>query len=96
MFIILVLLSQSCRKKKFKCDSEAVSFQSQILPLIGSKCNSCHTFNTYGSLKNLSDQGLLKARTIDDATMPPRGQQKLSNKDKQKIYCWIEQGAPNN
>jgi uncharacterized membrane protein len=94
-FLFALILFSSCRKKKWKCDEE-VSYKNDIKPFIDSRCNKCHKFDTYPAVRQLATSGKLKEVTITTDKMPPAGEKRLTRKERQKIYCWIEAGAPDN
>lgn len=90
------------------CDSLNVKYSTDIQPIIQTQCidPGCHSagggssgydISTYTFLKSFADQGRIRARVIDGATngwMPSTGPLSLS--DRQKIDCWLQDGAPNN
>ena len=94
LLFLIVLVIDSCRKKHFKCDEE-VSYKNDIQPLFDAHCNKCHSYDTYKEAQSLAN-GSLKDATINTRRMPPNGEQRLSLKERQKIYCWIEAGAMDN
>lgn len=86
------------------CDTTAMSYANDILPILQANCYSCHTeasnvsgnpFDTYAKLKNYVNAGRVVAR-INDPTnpMPPTGL--LPQCDRDKIEAWVNAGAPNN
>jgi mono/diheme cytochrome c family protein len=85
------------------CDS-AVSYASQIAPLVMNYCNGCHTpggtgtgdFSDYAGLKQKADDGSLKNRVVVVKDMPEAGSPTLTDAERKLIDCWIKQGAPNN
>lgn len=84
------------------CDS--MSYTADIAPLVDSYCNGCHyaggtgtgDFTTYTELKLSADAGTLKREVFDQKSMPPAASPGLTDAERKKIKCWIEQGAPNN
>ncbi|MBI3502970.1 MAG: hypothetical protein HY063_14360 [Bacteroidetes bacterium] len=95
LLVILLLIEISCRKTKWKCD-EDVSYANDIQPLFDAHCNKCHSWDSYAKAKQLADDGRLRAVTITERSMPPGGQKRLTLKERKKIYCWLEAGAPDN
>ena len=78
-----------------------VSFATDIQPLIKSNCATpgCHiannlfpTLETYTQIE--SSRGRIKARAVDQGTMPQSGP--LPQIEKDKIATWITEGARNN
>lgn len=107
-FLILgiIMMLFSCRRSlnNVDCSKINATYSNTILPLVKSKCVSCHftgnivgaplDYNLYSDLKAVADNGKLEDRTIGQADMPPK--KKLSLDDRKKIKCWIKNGAPNN
>ena len=86
------------------CDTLAMSYQNDILPLLQANCYGCHTesnnssgnpFDTYAKLKLYVNAGRVHDRINNAANpMPPTGL--LPDCDRAKINAWIGSGAPNN
>ena len=83
------------------CDS-IISFRIDIVPILNLNCIGCHStgdaqgdFQNYDGVKAKADNGILKYRvcSVKDMPVPPGS---ISDADRQKIKCWIEQGAQNN
>lgn len=96
--LMVMLLFVTCKKKNNKSEtytptcSGTRSFQSDVFPLIKSKCWRCHNnMADYNQVKSLSTQ--IKDNVISGA-MPK--DDKLTNDQKDIIVCWVEAGAPNN
>ena len=87
---------------EFPCDS--MSYSADIAPIMSTACNSCHTpggtgtgdFSMYPDLKTAADNGTLKRDVFTLKSMPPAGSPGISDEERSKIKCWVEQGAPNN
>jgi hypothetical protein len=90
------------------CDTANVTFSGSVMPLIGLKCQGCHSGATpnggvlltnYTQVKaTITDGSLLGS--IDHQTgfkpMPyPAGSAKLPYCDIRKIRIWVDRGAPN-
>lgn len=90
------------------CDSLNIKYSVHIQPIIQTACldPGCHSVGGGSSGYDLSSYALLKAK-VDDSTfvrrvlqgdvygwMPTSGALPLA--DRQKINCWIKDGAPNN
>jgi uncharacterized membrane protein len=93
-FAACCILYSSCTKKKWKCD-ETVSYKNDIQPLFDAHCIKCHSYDTYAEAKALANSNL-KDATINERRMPPAGEKRLTNNERKKIFCWIEQGALDN
>lgn len=88
------------------CDSLDVTYAGVIKPLITNRCaiSGCHVsgfsagdFTSYQGLKDVIDQGsTFRTRIIIDKDMPPAGATTLSDEERQKIDCWLNDGAQNN
>jgi hypothetical protein len=69
-------------------------------PAHGSGCHEAGSGNgdytTYTDLKAKADNGHLLNRVYTLRNMPASPSLALSDADLQRIYCWIQQGAPNN
>ena len=79
----------------------AVTYSSDIQPLIASRCASSNCHESGATFPDLSDYSKLTAnitrvevRAIDEKTMPSSGP--LSNADITKLQSWIDAGTPNN
>lgn len=84
------------------CDTTAVSYNQDILPIINSNCISCHTpggqqgsspFTSYDEIKNYSASMVERVNGVG-GIMPPTGT--IPSCDKLKIEAWVKAGAPNN
>lgn len=80
------------------------SYSSEVLPLINSKCISCHSntspsggidLSTYDKVKNQSALILQTIKHTGNSNMP-KGEPQLPKCDIQKFSKWIEIGMPNN
>ena len=67
------------------------SFKNDVLPILNSSCNSCHSFNTYQSASSIASS---IRSDVANGSMPQNSS--LSNAQKDAILCWIDNGAPNN
>lgn len=87
------------------CNTTAVSYNNDIVPIMNSRCVSCHSggfpsgglaLNTHalvsGNINNIIDR--IK-RNLDDALLMPQGA-KLDPCSIEKIEAWARQGALNN
>jgi hypothetical protein len=74
------------------CSGPAKSFSNDVLPVIQNSCYGCHpNFDSYSSIK--ANKSSIRS-AVADGMMPPEGS--LSDTQKNKIVCWIDNGAPNN
>ncbi|MBC7861788.1 MAG: hypothetical protein IAF38_02365 [Bacteroidia bacterium] len=96
----------SCKKKDYKnvdCSALPHTYSANIKPLINSNCAipGCHVtgfpqgdFTSYSGVKASVNGGTFADAVLYKKTMPQSGA--LSKDDRQKIKCWIDEGAPNN
>ena len=87
-----------------QCDTIAVSYADDIVPLLQANCNTdgCHKaggagngiFENYQAVKAKVDNGSMQARVIDQRTMPPAGT--LSDCQIAIIQVWLNDGAADN
>ena len=87
-----------------ECDSgTTVSYSGVVAPIIQSKCVICHNSSSglpdWSVLTNLQEHGSEIQRRItlpltDPDKMPRSGS--ITQEEREAIYCWIQQGAPNN
>ncbi|SEK50411.1 hypothetical protein SAMN04487910_0677 [Aquimarina amphilecti] len=79
------------------CDP-AISFTTNIKPIIDNNCIRCHGGNqapdlrTYENIRNNSER--IRTEVVVNRTMPLGGS--LSNDQIELVRCWIENGALNN
>ena len=117
-FVFLsILLLNSCNYDNekslygsFDCDTNVVSFEMDIYPIISSHCTTCHAgpspsaelaLETYEQIKssalNGSYSGMINRIEKQEGTplsMPPNYRLELCQI--QMIKAWVEQGALNN
>lgn len=87
------------------CDTVAVSFNTEVWPIINSKCTSCHSGSFPSGGLALTNHAQVAAglanvidrieRNPDDPLLMPQGA-KLDNCSIRKIKAWAAQGATNN
>ena len=84
------------------CDTTAMSFSTDIQPIIQANCVSCHTpggqeestpFNDYDGIVSYADQ-IVERVQGNGSIMPPTGH--LPVCDQRKIESWVKAGALNN
>ena len=90
-----------------ECDTTAVSYAADIVPVLQSNCYGCHSQATtfggvnvegYSRAKTLADNGRLLGSVSHAAgfsAMPKNGS-KLPDCEINKIRSWINAGSPNN
>ena len=84
------------------CDTaNAISYSSQIAPILSSACLGCH--NSAGSAHSLSAHSAVQVDALSGALYTdvstgamPQGGSKLSDCDIAKIKKWVDAGALNN
>jgi len=120
--LLAITLGTSCTKDKAKeplppidtvlpiaCDTSAVSFSQEILPLLKLNCtiSGCHSntnttipkWENYSTLKTYIDNGSVSYWVFDNALMPPAyapDSTVLSTCEINLLTAWINQGAQNN
>jgi hypothetical protein len=84
------------------CDTAAISYSRDILPIINANCISCHTpggqqestpFTNHTQIKDYSST-IVERVNGEGGIMPPSGA--ISSCDQLKIEAWVNAGAPNN
>lgn len=87
------------------CDTTAVSYRNDILPILDNNCYNCHDANTfsvsgyqmdsYALIQNYVSSGALVDRiSSSNSPMPPSG--KMDQCNINKIKAWVNAGAPDN
>ncbi len=72
--------------------TSAKSFSAQVLPLIQSRCASCHgQYSNYSQIKASAPS--IRASVFNGSM--PKGST-LTKEQKDIIVCWVDAGAPNN
>lgn len=79
---------------------DTISFANDVLPIIQSKCFSCHSgtspvIQDYATINNNASI-MLKAMRGDGAQLMPQGGPPLDTAFIQQFNCWIQQGKQNN
>lgn len=99
----LVAAFYACNKTK-KEDSAACKYAANIKPVVVAKCAlpGCHgagsavaDFTQYAELKKRADNGVLRRNVLELGIMPPTGHAPLTAQEKDKLKCWLDNGAPN-
>ena len=89
------------------CDTAAVSFAADVLPVFERHCTSCHAganatagvrLDSFREVRPWIDGGLLRCTVThvgSCATMPPGGQL-IPDCDVAAVTAWLDAGAPDN
>ncbi|OSZ78833.1 hypothetical protein CAP35_11455 [Chitinophagaceae bacterium IBVUCB1] len=105
---ILFLLLLACKKEKKPADTTptpcTASYATDIKPLMANKCatTGCHGYNglanlnDYSVLKERADNGNINKFVFELKMMPPTTAAQLTDAEKEKLQCWLKNGAPNN
>ena len=99
----LVAAFYACNKTKDE-DSGACKYSTGIKPVVAAKCAhaGCHgggssiaDLTQYAELKKRADNGVLRKNVLELGIMPPTGHEPLTSQEKDKLKCWLDNGAPN-
>jgi hypothetical protein len=109
LILSLFLFIVSCTNEKgpipvlkSTCDS-VIHYSATIVPILTANCtiHGCHNagatydYTTYAGIDLYAQPGgILWNRVVNLKNMPASGA--LSDSDRGKINCWIQQGAPDN
>jgi hypothetical protein len=108
-FLFLILSFSSCKTESvvYDCTAIAPTYTAEIKSIMDAECaySGCHDAATSASGINLSTYSTVAAESSRDRFMGsmehessydnmPEGEAKLSTANLQKIYCWIQNGAP--
>jgi len=108
VFAGITLLLNACSKSDGSsatnpCTGLTVSFSADVMPIINASCainSSCHAAGSVNSGGALTDHPKILAKRaeikfqVENGLMPKTGS--LSTVEKNKLICWINNGAPNN
>ena len=101
-----VLVFFACKKDEYKnldCGKINASFSHDIQPIIQASClgSGCHNagsghgdFTGYKGVKGKANNGSFEKRVLIKKDMPSGSSLSLS--DREKIKCWLSNGAPDN
>jgi hypothetical protein len=108
VFLIFSMAIFSCKpddknipKPNIDCNTIPFNFETEIKPIIDSKCGTsgCHAsgsangnYSTYSGIKEKVKSGAFYDRVIKEKDMPPSGP--LSKDELNKLECWIDAGYP--
>ena len=111
LLVMLSCFSFSCSNeneedllpKDDRCEDQTVTLSGDIIPIINQNCavSGCHVSGTGRVNFSLEENIIAKARQIRSFTessfMPPQASgKKLSDVEKELIFCWVERGALDN
>lgn len=107
---ITLVLFASCTSEKgevvesLPCDTALITYTNTIQAIITTNCTGapgCHQpgstegdITTYENLMIKVNSGKFKQKVIVEKSMPPTGP--LDLETRQKIQCWLNDGAPQN
>lgn len=81
------------------------TYSVDITSMVNSKCavSGCHVsgftfgnFTLYDELKKRVDNGKIQLLVFDNQLMPPATAQQLTEEERTKLKCWMDDGALNN
>jgi len=106
--ILLAVLLLACKKEEKPKDTTpapcTASYANDIKPLVANKCATpgCHghnglaNLNDYTTLKERADNGNINKFVFELKMMPPTTATQLTDAEKEKLQCWLKNGAQNN
>src|ERR1700759_3453139 len=98
------LIIYSCKKNEMTGTCSA-KYGSDIQPIVSAKCAlaSCHAagsslpdLTNFSVLKTYADNGRIETNIFDLKIMPPASAAPLSEDEKNKFKCWLDNGAQQN
>lgn len=104
----LCTVTLACRQEKVVPEPTAepcATYAADIVYIVNSKCAlpGCHVegstfgnFTLYSELKQRADNGRIQQFVFDLEIMPPASAEKLTDEEKEKLKCWLDDGAPDN
>src|SRR5439155_1224468 len=108
-FLALLFIFMSCTKdvglKPLPVpiqEPESCRYLDDVKPFVLAKCaiSGCHVsgfpfgdFSLYDGLKARADNGRIKTLVFEDGLMPPASAEKLTEKEKRQLKCWLDNGA---
>lgn len=99
----MVAAFYACNKTK-KEKTATCKYSTDINPVVAHTCAhaGCHSAGStvadltqYAELKKRADNGVLRKNVLELGIMPPTGHAPLTEQEKEKIKCWLDNGAPN-
>lgn len=74
------------------------TYTAEAKDIIDTQCGSCHTNGQSPNLTNYAEVQAqivrIKARAVDQKTMPPNGSGTLTDAQLEILECWIDDNAP--
>lgn len=108
----LAVSLSSCTKddiNTYDCTGITPTYTNDIKPILDAKCatSGCHSANSRAAGRDYSSYSAAKNAADDDAFLGsvqqlsgynkmPRGGSKLSDSQLQLMYCWVNNGFPEN
>ncbi|HET6993138.1 MAG TPA: cytochrome c [Bacteroidia bacterium] len=108
----VIILPYACKTQKkatLDCTTVEATYSKDIHPLVMANCMPCHKpgskhgdFTTYEGISAVVKSGDLEIHALKKMDMPPSdvpaGNKPgpLSEEDRKKIRCWLNNGALNN
>jgi hypothetical protein len=101
--LVVFLLLNSC--KKLGVAKATCNYNSDIKPIVSARCalSGCHgagstiaDFTDYAVLKACADSGWIRNFVFNLKIMPPASADSLNEQQKEKIKCWLDNGALQN
>ena len=111
LIVVIATICSSCFYNKeeelygiTECTTEIPSYSGEIENIIIYNCSTqegCHNDGGHHPLltnyEQINDKAIAMLKRIQNGTMPNKESGiSLSDLDKNKIYCWINAGSPNN
>ncbi len=104
LYTVSVKDQHNCEEKVDVLLSSGISLALDVMPLIKGTCavSSCHVAGAQAPNFELESHYFSAAqnikRVLESNSMPPpdSGKPGLKEEEKQKIICWVRDGAPNN
>lgn len=106
---LLLIVLPACKKEQATPVStgtqKCATYTGDIASIIENKCaiSGCHNagshlgdFTTYGEVKERADNGRIRQNVFELKIMPPASAEKLTDAEKEKLQCWLDDGAPQN
>lgn len=103
--MVFLVLGSACRHEPAQPES-LCSYSRHIRPIIETKCaisSHCHgdsstvaNFRIFSELKARADNGGIRLRIFEVPVMPPSSFTQLTEEEKNKLKCWLDNGAPQN
>lgn len=97
--------NNGCNENYGNCETSNVQYSAFVRPLIGARCQGCHSgstpqgginLSTYANVKALATNGKLYAAVTRTANWMPKGGAKLDDCTTDKLKAWIDAGAQEN